>query len=238
MLFHHICHIHCLDHPSVLKVLLYAKKYNKLFNGEKIATITEVRTELEIFNLSYSILKKLGYSIIVVKNNKLREVSHFFEHSLPALLEKTNKGLVFYNHSKGVSYHPESEDGIATSLWTDVLYHFNLDRHEDLPFLNDKYITFGSCIINKENFLYPFDIGEQFSYLGTFFWFRLESLVGKNFNYNNSIFYLEAFPGLLCNQTKAFNIGPEFYYSESPYKLDVWNKKGIDSDFSRKNSTY
>jgi hypothetical protein len=234
MLFHHICHIHCLDHPSVLKVLSYAKKYNDIFNGEKIATITEVRTELEIFKLSYSILKKLGYTVIVVKNDKLREVSHFFEHSLPTLLTKAEKGLVFYNHSKGVSYHPDSEDGIATSLWTDVLYHFNLDRHMDMPFTDNNYITFGSCIINKENFLHPFDIGEQFSYLGTFFWFRLESVLGKQFNYKNSIFFLEALPGLLCDQSNAFNAGPEFYYAESPYKLEIWNKKGIDNGFSRK----
>lgn len=235
MLLHHICHIHCLDHPSVLKVLQYAKEYNNIFTGEKIATITEIRTELEVFKLAYSILTKLGYAIIIVKNNKLREVAHFFEHSFPALLDRANSGLVFYNHSKGVSYHPDSEDGIATSLWTDVLYHFNLDKHKQLPFTNSRYITFGSCIINKPNFLHPFDIGEQFSYLGTFFWFRLESAINKQFNYEHSLFFLEAFPGLLCDSSKAYNAGPEFYYAESPYKLEVWTKKGIDIDFSRKN---
>jgi hypothetical protein len=238
MLKHHICHIHCLDHPSVLKVVKYAKKYCKLFTGVKIATVTKVGTEIEVYNLVVDILTKLGYIVLQVQNTKLREVGHFFEYSLPTLLSKTDNGLVFYNHSKGVSYHPDSEDGIATGLWTDVLYHYNLDKHIDMPFENNEYVTFGSCIINKENFLYPFNIGEQFSYLGTFFWFRLEAIKNRSFNYASSLFYLEALPGLLCEPTKAYNAGPEFYYSESPYKLDVWQKKGIDVDFSRKGCSY
>jgi len=235
MLKHHICHIHCLDHPTVFKVLFYANKYSKLFTGVKIATITKVSTEIEVFNLVRSILEKLDYIVIEVTNNTMREVGHFFEHSLPTLLKKTTDGFVFYNHSKGVSYHPESEDGIATSLWTDVLYYYSLDMYADMPFDDNNYTTFGSCIINKENFLYPFNLGEHFSYLGTFFWFNLSAAANKEFDYKSSIFYLEALPGLLCDSSRGFNLGPEFYYGESPYKLENWKSKGVDVDFSRKN---
>ena len=234
MLKHHICHIHCLDHPSVFKVVSYAAKYKNLFNGVKIATLIKVTPESDIYDRVYSILLKLGYEVITVQNTPLREVGHFFNISLPLLLEKTNEGMLYYNHSKGVSYHPDSEDGKVTSLWTDVLYHYTLDCASKLPFEDNRYKTFGGCIIRHRNFLKPFNLGEDFSYLGTFFWIRVEDLINKNFKPESSLFYLEALPGLIAKSTQAFNIGPEFYKLESPYKLESWKKKGIEYGFPNK----
>jgi len=236
MLKHCICHIHCLDHPSVFKAVAYASKYRDLFTGVKIATLIKVTPEVDIYNRVYSILTKLGYEVITVHNNSLREVGHFFYTSLPLLLSKTSEGVVFYNHSKGISYHPDSEDGIATSLWTDVLYHYNLDSAAKIPFQNPKYKTFGSCIIKTKNFLKPFNLGEEYSYLGTFFWVKVEALINKNFTPEESVFYLEALPGLVSKVNEAHNMGPVFFPSESPYKIESWRRKGIEVGFPDKSN--
>lgn len=236
MLKHHICHIHCLDHPSVFKVVSYAAKHKRLFNGIKIATLIKVTPESDIYERVYSILTKLGYEIVTVQNTPLREVGHFFNTSLPMLLSKTSEGVVYYNHSKGISYHPDSEDGIATTLWTDVLYHYTLDCADKFPFEDKRYKTFGSCIIKIKNFLEPKTLGEEYSYLGTFFWIRVEDLATKKFNPELSVFYLEALPGLVSKSTQAFNLGPTFSKFESPYKLESWEKKGINLGFPNKNN--
>jgi hypothetical protein len=236
MLKHHICHVHCLDHPSVLKLVSYAIKYRDFFDGIKIATIVRVAPESDIYDHVYSILTKLGYEVITVQNTSMREVGHFFNISLPKLLSSTQKGVLYYNHSKGTSYHPDSEDGLATGLWTDVLYHYTLDNATKLPFENTKYKTFGSCIIKKKNFLKPFKLEEEYSYLGTFFWIKVESLLNKQFTPSLSIFYLEALPGLVSTTTQAYNLGPVFYELESPYKLESWKKKGIELGFPNKSN--
>lgn len=237
MLKHHICHIQCLDHPSVFKVVSYATKHRNLFNGIKIATLVKVNPELDIYNRVYSILSKLGYEVITVENTPLREVGHFFNISLPLLLEKTSEGILYYSHSKGTSYHPDSEDGKATSLWTNVLYHYTLDQAIKFPFEDKKYITFGSCIIKTKNFLVPYTLNEEYSYLGTFFWIKVEALLNKIFTPEKSLFYLEALPGLLSKKTQAYNLGPVFYPTESPYKLESWKKKGIEYGFPNKSTT-
>lgn len=236
MLKHHICHIQCLDHPSVFKVVSYTAKYRNLFDGFKIATLVKANPEADIYDRVYSILIKLGYEIITVENTPLREAGHFFNVSLPLLLEKTSEGLLYYCHSKGTSYHPDSEDGKATSLWTDVLYHYTLDNVSKYPFTNKKYKTFGSCIIKSKNFLKPFNLQEEYSYLGTFFWLRVEDLVNKEFTPDASVFYLEALPGLISKADQAYNLGPVFYKLESPYKLESWQKKGIEYGFPNKSN--
>jgi hypothetical protein len=227
---HIICHIHCLDHPSVLKIVKNLVKYNHIFDGKKIATITRIRKEAYIYTLVHNILTKLGFEVVEVDNDlKYRETTRFFDIALPRLLEEVNDGLLYYCHSKGVIYHPQSEDGKVTSLWTDVLWHYTLDQHELFPFDNLEYSTFGSCIVRTPNFL-PEKIGEQFCYVGTFFWLRVEKLVGKHFE-PHSKFYLEGLPGLVCDLKEAYNIGPELTPLEGPYNLETWNAKGIDYGF-------
>lgn len=234
MLKHIICHIHCLDHPSVFKIVDRLVAHNSVFTGVKIATITNVKTESYIFDLVYSILQKLGYEVIEVRNDsQLRETSKFFDIALPLLLSKTSDGILYYCHSKGVIYHPESEDGKVTSLWTDVLFHYTLDSVEDLPLQDKSYDCFGTCIVKKRSFL-PDDIGEEFSYVGTFYWIKLSSIIGKQFN-PHSKFYLEGLPGLVTSLEKAYNVGPVLLPGESPYKIETWNKKGIYYGFPNKN---
>ncbi len=231
---HIICHIHCLDHPSVFKIVDNLVKYNHVFTGEKIVTITKVSTEIYVYNSVSSILKKLGYTLIVVGNDQsLRETSKFFDIALPALLEKTKEGLLYYCHSKGVIYHPSSKDGKVTSLWTDVLWHYTLALSDDFPFQDPKYNTFGSCRVTKKGFL-PDKIDENFCYVGTFFWIRLEKLVGKTFE-PHSKFYLEGLPGLVCELTESYNQGPELTPLDGPYELETWNKRGIYYGFPNKN---
>lgn len=228
MLKHIICHIHTLDHPAVLKILETLVKHNNLFTGEKIATITKVNTEAQIHDLTKKILETLGFKVITVENDELRETAHFFNTSLPYLLSKSKEGVVYYCHSKGVTYHPESEDGIATSTWTDVLIHNTLTLVDSIPFANKKYKTFGSCRVSKKGFL-PDNIGEAYSYVGTFYWIKLEALIGKTFK-PTSKFYLEALPGLVSTVSESFNQGPTFLSGESPYKLEAWKKKGVYND--------
>ena len=225
MLKHCITHIHCLDHPSVYKVIKALSDNYNIFTGYKIATVTRVSTELDIYTNVCSILTKLGFEVIEAQNNTLREVGHFFNISLPTLLDKTSSGVLYYCHSKGVSYHPESEDGIATSTWTDALLNYTLYQHGNIPFENNKYSAFGSCIVRDKGFL-PDNIDEAFSYIGTFFWLRLEKLHNKQFN-PHSKFYLEALPGLVCNLSEAYNQGPEFKSGETPYKVYTWKSKGL-----------
>lgn len=231
---HIICHIHCLDHPSVFKIVDHLVKYNHVFTGERIVTITKVSTELYIYNSVSSILKKLGYTILLVINDpSLRETSKFFDLALPTLLEKTKEGLLYYCHSKGVIYHPRSLDGQATSLWTDVLLHYTLANSNDFPFEDTKYSTFGTCRVSKKAFL-PDEIGENFCYAGTFFWIRLDKLVDKVFDIHSK-FYLEGLPGLVCELSESYNNGPELLPSEGPYELETWNKRGIYNGFPNKN---
>jgi hypothetical protein len=223
---HIICHIHCLDHPSVLKIVKNLVKYNHIFDGEKIATITHVAKEFYVFSLVSNILTSLGFDIIEVENDqKYRETSRFFDIALPKLLAKTQEGTVFYCHSKGVIYHPESEDGKVTNLWTDVLWHYTLERFDSIPIDSEQFSTFGSCMVRSPNFL-PDKIGENYCYVGTFFWIKLNKLVGKQFT-PHSKFYLEGLPGLVSDSTEAFNLGPELTTTESPYNISTWNKKGI-----------
>ncbi len=229
MIKHNICHIHSLNHPSVYKIIYNLHKHNHLFDGEKLAKVTKVSPELQVYTLVVSILEKLGYDVITVENNDKREVSHFFDISLPKLLSKTTEGILFYNHSKGVIYHPDSEDGKVTNLWTDVLYHYCLDQVDKLPFDNDKYKSFGTCKVSKKGFL-PDKINENFTYVGTFFWIRLATLVGVEFK-PHSKFYLEGLPGLVATSAEGFNIGPALLSSEGPYNLETWNKKGIHYGF-------
>jgi len=229
MLKHCICHIHCLDHPGVLKVIKALVKYNAIFTGKKIATVTRVVTELDIYERVSSILNKLGYEVITVDNNPLRETGHFFEQSLPKLLKEHQSGMLYYCHSKGITYHPESDNGKASSIWTDVLLHYTLTQHAKLPFTNKKYSVYGSCLIDRKDYL-PENIGERFSYAGTFFWLRLEKLTEKTFK-PHSKFYLEGLPGLICDLSESFNAGPKIEEGESPYDLSFWNSKGITDGF-------
>jgi hypothetical protein len=231
---HIICHIHCLDHPSVFKIIDNLVKYNATFTGEKIATVTRIGTEPYIFDSVSSILKKLGYTIIVTNNDSLlRETSRFFDIALPSLLEKTSDGILYYCHSKGVIYHPESKDGLVTSLWTDVLLHYTLHNSNDYPFEDTTYSTFGTCRVPKKGFL-PDEIGENFCYVGTFFWVRLNKLIGKTFS-PHSKFYLEGLPGLVCELSESYNNGPELTPLEGPYEIETWNKKGIYYGFPNQN---
>ena len=127
---HIITHVHCLDHPAVYRLMKNLVDYDLIFDGHKIATITKSPKEPEIHSLVYQILTKLGYLIIEVTNDtQSRESSHFFNHSLPLLLSKTREGLLYYCHSKGIIYHPESEEGQATSVWTEVLTHYTLHKN-------------------------------------------------------------------------------------------------------------
>lgn len=194
---------------------------NSVFTGEKIVTIT--KAEEEVYKEVKSILEKLGYTIFTVENNSLRETKHFFKTSLPALLEKTDSGVVYYCHSKGISYHPESEDGKASSLWTDVLLENTL---YNVPSFAPKHSTWGSCRVIKKNFL-PDNHNELFSYVGTFFWIRVEKLVDHNIE-PHSKFTLEALPGLTCRIGESYNSGPSLKAGESPYYLDTWRKKGYE----------
>jgi hypothetical protein len=234
MLKHIICHIHCLDHPSVFKIVDNLVRHDSLFDGYKIATITKVSTEVYVFELVSSILKKLGYEIFVVDNDlSLRETSKFFDLALPRLLSSVQKGLLYYCHSKGVIYHPNSQDGKVTSLWTDVLLHYTLANSSNFPFEDLKYSTFGTCRVSKKAFL-PDNINENFCYVGTFFWVRVEKLAGKVFN-PHSKFYLEGLPGLVCELEESYNTGPELSAAEGPYNLETWEKKGIYYGFPNKN---
>ncbi len=234
MLKHVICHIHCLDHPSVFKIVDRLVANDSLFTGIKIATITRVSTEIYVYNSISSILQKLGYEVLTVDNDQsLRETSKFFDIALPLLLSKTNEGLVYYCHSKGVIYHPDSKDGKVTSLWTDVLLHYTLDNANNLPLEDTSFDCFGTCMVSKANFL-PDDIGEQFTYVGTFFWLRIDNLINKQFS-PHSKFYLEGLPGLVCDIKKAYNVGPQLLPTEGPYEIETWNKKGIYYGFPNKN---
>lgn len=230
MLKHCICHIHCLDHPGVLKIIKALIKYNSIFTGKKIATVTSVTTEPDIYNRVSSILNKLGYEVIVVDNNSLRETGHFFETSLPKLLSEHQTGILYYCHSKGITYHPESQNGKASSIWTDVLIHYTLSQHSKLPLANKKYNVFSSCIVEQKDYL-PENIGEKFSYAGTYFWIRLEKLTDKTFK-PHSKFYLEGLPGLVCDISESYNAGPKVGENESPYDLNFWASKGITDGFS------
>lgn len=220
---HVICHIHALDHPAVLRILTALIKYNNKFTGEKIVTISKSTKELAVSELVTKILDKLNYKVFHVSNNELRETGHFFEVALPYLLSKTNEGILYYCHSKGISYHPDSEDGKVTALWTNVLLDNTLNN--DIIF-DKKYNTWGSCIVKKKDFL-PDNIGEMFSFVGTFWWIRLSKLKDKEFK-PTSKFYLEGLPGLLCSLFEAKNYGPEFKSGESPYKASVWASKGYN----------
>lgn len=231
---HIICHIHCLDHPSVFKIVDKLVEHNAVFTGEKIATVTKVSTELYIFNSVSSILKKLGYEVIVVENDlEYREASRFFDAALPSLLKKTSDGLLFYCHSKGVIYHPHSQDGMVTNLWTDILFHYTLEESNKIPFEDIKYSTFGTCRVSKKGFLPDF-IGEDFCYVGTFFWIRLEKLVNKTFEPHTK-FYLEGLPGLVCRLDESYNQGPDLTPLDGPYNIETWNKRGIYYGFPNKN---
>jgi hypothetical protein len=209
----------------VLKLINALVDRSKIFTGHKIATISKSSKEPEVFLLVQSILLKLGFEVIEVPNDDLREVSHFFNTSLPLLLSRSDSGLLYYCHSKGITYHPDSENGKATSLWTDTLLKYTLYDYIKLPLGLRKYSCFGSCLIPFPNFL-PDNLQEEFSYAGTFFWINIEKLKNKEFK-PNSKFYLEALPGIVCTISEAFNAGPIFSTTESPYKLNVWADKGI-----------
>lgn len=232
---HIICHIHCLDHPSVLKILNNLVKHDSVFTGEKIATVTRVSTEIYVYDSVVSILKNLGYEVIVVDNDlELRETSRFFDIALPALLKKTKEGVLFYCHSKGVIYHPQSKDGMVTSLWTDVLWEYTLAKQDQFPFEDDSLYAFGTCRVDTKGFL-PDLIGENFCFVGTFFWIKLSKLVGKKFK-PTSKFYLEALPGLICELSESYAQGPDLTPLDSPYEIETWNKRGIYYGFPNKNS--
>lgn len=226
---HNIVHIHCLDHPAVFDCISKLYKHRALFDGVKIATVTRSNKEPEIYELVVSILTNLGYKVIKVGNNYLRESGHFFETSVPELLKLSKTGVVYYCHSKGVTYHPDSERGKASKLWTKVLFEHTLDKHAKIPFSSTKYKTFGSCIVKTKDFL-PDEVGEQFSFVGTFFWLNVSKLT----NYKarlKSKFELEGLPGLCCTLSEAYNSGPTFIPGENPYTLEQWKKKGYEYDF-------
>lgn len=220
---HIICHIHALDNPAVTRIIEPLIKYDYRFTGEKIVTISHSSAEPEVYDLVKKIFTKLNYTIFDVENDELREVGHFFNTSLPYLLSKTTDGILLYCHSKGVSYHPDSEDGKATKIWTDTLIKYTIEN--DITF-EPKHNTWGSCIIRSKNFL-PDNIGEKFSFIGTFWWIRLKKLVDMKLT-PHSKFYLEGLPGLLCSPIEAKNFGPEFKSGEGPYLLKTWKDKGYD----------
>lgn len=218
---HLICHIHCLDHPNVLKLVQTLKQYKSLFDI-KVATITEANKEVAV--LVKDILSGWGFKVFTVPNSALRETAPFFEVSLPYLLEHSNsQDLLYYCHSKGVTYYPLSETGKAVNMWTDLLIDKTLKEIDSIPFDDLRYSAFGTLKIGKD-FL-PDELGENFSYVGTYFWIRINKLIGREFEYTKSKFYLEGLPGLIMGDEEGYSIPPTINRKDNPYHITTWSNK-------------
>lgn len=218
---HSICHIHTLDHPNVLLLLEYLVKYKDIFTGQKIATITKIPGEEDVYIQAKRILELLNYKVFLVSNNEFRESSHFVETSLPELLKTAqDEDVVHYCHSKGVTYHPETETGKAATRWAVELLEGTLNN--EFPFEDKKYKTFGVLRLGKPGYLAN-KLGENYSYVGTMFWLRVDRL-RKPFKVTSK-FWLEALPGLISTIDESFSLPPVITSMENPYELATWLKK-------------
>jgi len=192
-------------------------RYRHLF-GLKIATVTN--SDKDICDLVTQVLVNWGFKVFTVENSPLRETAAFFEHSLPYLLEKADsEDLLYYCHSKGVTYLPESETGKAVNIWTDLLIKKTLE--EPIPFEDKRYSAFGTLKIGG-SFL-PDKLGEQFSYIGTYFWIRISKLISRTFDYSVSKFYLESLPGQVMSFEEGYSIPPTITKKDNPYLLSTWS---------------
>lgn len=222
MLKHSITHIYAADHPALLKCLTKLSENQHLFNGQKIATI--VNGHDRAFDLSWSILDKMGYTILPVANTPTREAGAFFEHALPAFKARADSGLIFYNHTKGISHHPDSEKGKASDAWTNVLYKYCLSKELLKKLVSPKYKIFGTCLYDKPNGFLEDNYNERFMFVGTFFWVNADCF--KNAPAQaKSRYHLEAFPGTQYTLDQVFNYGPKIDSVFDPYKLDTWRNK-------------
>ena len=136
-------------------------------------------------------------------------------HSFPMLLLRASEwtGYTFYGHTKGVT----RGDDPAVKLWTEALYHFNLDNFP--AELLEQYPVVGAI---KRHGTFPnFPRSSRWHYSGTFFWFRNEDLFSK-LNWTEvpqTRYGAEAYLSMLFPLDQAGCIAGDKF--GDPYKLNI-----------------
>ncbi len=167
-----------------------------LFNGKKIAFVTEGKGIDPIEKV-----EKLlpGVQLFAKPNHReLRETATFIELLQLVKSTKANE-ITFYAHTKGVTRFADK----AVKLWTEGLYHYNLDFITDVEErIFSWYPVVGAFKRYGKFGHFPKD--SKWHYSGTFFWVRNSSLFNKEWKKLHKTRYgTEAYLSLLYPSTEA-----------------------------------
>lgn len=123
-------------------------------------------------------------------------------HSFPSLLLKASEWTVdsstFYAHTKGVT----RKDDPAITLWTEILYYYNLHNIELVQKSLDQFPITGCCKRHGKFSNFPKE--STYHYSGTFFWFRNKDLFERKWIQVPPMRYgTEAYLSLLFKEREA-----------------------------------
>lgn len=211
----------------------------QVFTGKLIFSIAHGAGLEELESVKRKILTKLPFTIhqniifIQVQNDrKLGEAKSF-----PSLLSLASKfdrtGITFYAHAKGVTRpnHP------SVTLWTDALYHFNLDNIEKVEALLKSYPIIGA--FKRYGKFAQFPRNSLYHFSGSFYWFRNKDLFARDWTQIPQRFYAtEAYPSLIFTKDEAgciygdrFQDGYKWEYMKGLLQNDPYFRKFIvDND--------
>lgn len=168
-----------------------------LFTGNKLFAIARGDGFDKLENVLALFPEPIDY-ILVDNHPELRET-----HSLAALLLRASlwdKGdATFYAHTKGITRGGD----LAVQLWTEAMYHFNLDYPERLNNLLDKFPIVGCC--KRKGKFSHFPKESTWHYSGTFYWFRNRDLFGRKnwIAVPQGRYGAEAYPSVIFKEDEA-----------------------------------
>ena len=144
-----------------------------IFNGKRIVAVAQGPGMAPLKEVQRVLP---GVTLLPLPNDlEIRESA-----SLPFLLSMVKSGdpneVTFYGHTKGVT----RTDDKSVRLWTQMLYHHNLDRLEEVDASLKKSPCTGSFLRQWTGKNFP--KGSTWHYQGTFFWFRNKDLFERKWN--------------------------------------------------------
>lgn len=177
------------------------------FNGRRVIAITYGENLPPASNI-IAHLKPYNFEFVTERNDpQLRETVTF-----PKLLEIASSfepgSITFYGHSKGVT----RLNNPAVRMWTEALYHYNLDYPNEIQDLLGNFSVVGS--FKKEGTFRNLPKGSMWHYSGTFFWFRNDALFTKPFwrKVPKTRYGVEGYLSLLFGTKQAgVFVGPNFH---------------------------
>lgn len=187
----------------------------KIFTGKKIVAVAQGYGFDDIESVKR--LFPLDTVILPFENNPIIRETATFKPLLKQLTSEPDEAT-FYGHTKGIT-RGKSE---AVKLWTEAMYHYNLDNVVAVQRMLQKFPLVG-CYKRYGKFP-KMPQNSTFHYSGTFFWFRNLALFSKLGweKVHQSRYGTEAYLGTLFKESEAGCLFADDI--KDPYSVTVQKK--------------